>query len=397
MEGQDTNATPEVAVFGAGPAGLRAAEVIAAQGFRVTVFDQKPSPGRKFLVAGRGGLNLTHSEPESLFLTHYRGGERWKELLDAFSQEDLREWAASLGVQTFVGTSGRVFPMEKQAGRLLRNWLKRLRASGVKFEMRSRFAGFQEDAIRVADVAGSERVVRPAGAVFALGGGSWPQTGSDAVWTQLFQEQGIRIIPLQPSNCGFNVEWPPALVPRIEGLPLKNIAASAGSVSVRGEVLLTKYGIEGGAIYRLTPELRSHPQLTLDLKPDQSPGQLLSRLRKCPDLLKDATRGWRLSSAAAALMEFYGDATSSNSLVKSVKALRIPLTGPRPLQEAISSAGGVAWSELEDTLMLRRHPGWFVAGEMIDWEAPTGGYLLQGCFVTGTAAGLGLCEWLRQK
>jgi uncharacterized flavoprotein (TIGR03862 family) len=383
-----------VLVIGGGPAGLRAAEVANAAGSRVTVCDAQRSVGRKFLVAGRGGLNLTHGEPVANFPARYVDeSERWRDLLEDFGPDDLRAWARDLGVETYVGTSGRVFPRGQKAAGLLRAWLRRLRASGVEFRTGARFielarqadgwrATFQTTVDTFSIVADT--------IVLALGGASWPETGSDGAWPAILAAHGIEITPWQPANCGWEVDWPPALLSRAEGLPLKNLTVRAGEESVSGELLITAHGLEGGAIYRLGRTLRgmSEPSVAIDFKPQLTVEVLRERIANLPDA-REWLRAWKLSAGAVALLETISPSEDREELLGRVKNFVLPLRGPRPILEAISSAGGVPWAELDENLRLRKLPGVFVAGEMIDWEAPTGGYLLQGCFATGTRAGHG--------
>ncbi|HXM32005.1 MAG TPA: TIGR03862 family flavoprotein [Chthoniobacterales bacterium] len=383
-----------VLIIGGGPAGLRAAEVAVAHGARVILCDAQRSVGRKFLVAGRGGLNLTHGEPVENFPARYGDElERWRDLLREFGPNDLREWAAELDVQTYVGTSGRVFPRGQKAAGLLRAWLRRLRASGVQFRTGARFAGLvREGEIWRAEFqnANANFSLTADAIVLALGGASWPETGSEGTWTEILATHGVGIAPWLPANCGWEVNWPAELLARAEGLPLKNLTVHAGDESVSGELLITRHGLEGGAIYRLGRTLRAlpHPCLAIDFKPQLTIEKLRERILNLPDS-RDWFRAWKLSSAATALLEtfFAGDCEDREQLISRIKNFPLSLRGPRPIAEAISSAGGVRWSELDQTLMLHKLPGIFVAGEMIDWEAPTGGYLLQGCFATGTRAG----------
>jgi uncharacterized flavoprotein (TIGR03862 family) len=392
----------EVLVIGGGPAGLRAAEVASAAGARVVLCDAQSSFGRKFLVAGRGGLNLTHGEPVENFPVRYGAEEkRWRDLLAEFGPDSLRSWAAELGTDTYVGTSGRVFPEGQKAAGLLRGWVRRLRDAGVQFEYNARLvelrsesggwgAGFLREQERFALTA---RAV-----VLTLGGASWPDTGSDGTWPALLASHNVAVTPWQPANCGWNVAWPAALLVRAEGLPLKNLTVSAGAESISGELLITKDGIEGGAIYRLGRILRpmERPQISIDLKPQLPRDTLRQRL----DAM-NAGGHWsklcKLSPAATALIETYfaDECDDADQLTRRIKSFPLSLVSPRPIAEAISSAGGVRWDQLDADLMLRKMPGVFVAGEMIDWEAPTGGYLLQGCFSTGTRAGRAAANWLR--
>ncbi len=384
-----------IAIIGGGPAGLRAAEVAAEGGAAVTLFDAKPSVGRKFLLAGRGGLNITNAEPFESFVKRYASNaqpaDSWRSLIGDFDADALRKWAAGLGVETFTASTGRVYPKELKAAPLLRRWVQRLRELGVKFEMRSRWAGlvpglplqlqFQTD--------GDKRTVTADAAILALGGGSWPETGSDGAWIGILNLLGIDIAPLQPANCGWGLSWPPALLAAAEGKPLKNIVAGAGNMEAPGELLITRQGLEGGAIYQLGPALRAmkEPAISIDFKPTFTAAQLASKMESVRrNFLAEARLRLRLSDAACAILETRGEFASAAALATEVKHCTLRLTGPRPLAEAISSAGGVKWSELDDGLMLRKLPNVFVAGEMIDWEAPTGGYLIQGCLATGDRA-----------
>lgn len=366
--------------------------------------DAQRSVGHKFLIAGRGGLNLTHSEPIENFPARYGAEpERWRDLLQECAPSELQTWAMELGVETYVGSSGRVFPRGQKAAVLLRAWVTRLRESGVELRMGARLLKIaRDDANWLAEFEDAEKkfTLHAKAVVLALGGASWPETGSDGAWPALFADHGIEITPWAPANCGWNVDWPPGLLERAEGLPLKNLTVTAGAESVSGELLITRYGIEGGAVYRLGPILRAmaHPAIALDLKPQLSADALRQRLANTSQ-----PGGWakalKLSPAATALLEiFNSDAvTDLEEFVTRVKNFLLPLRGPRPIAEAISSAGGVAWRELDDALMLRKLPGLFVAGEMIDWEAPTGGYLLQGCFSTGTRAGRSAANYRRER
>ncbi len=382
-----------VLVIGGGPAGLHAAAVANAAGARVVVCDAQRSVGRKFLVAGRGGLNLTHGEPVENFPARYVDEpERWRDLLRDFGPVEMRAWAADLGVETYVGTSGRVFPRGQKAAGLLRAWVRRLRASGVEFRTGSRLMNFpRQEGNWNAEFqsSGDNFSVSADAIVLALGGASWPETGSDGAWPEILRAQGVEITPWQPANCGWNVEWSPELLARAEGLPLKNLTVRAGEESVSGELLITCYGLEGGAIYRLGRRLRSMPEpcLTLDFKPQLTVDAMRERTAgiTAPDQWFHA---WKLSSAAIALLETSpNERTDAEQTIALVKNFTIALSGPRPIAEAISSAGGLPWRELDENLMLRKLPGIFAAGEMIDWEAPTGGYLMQGCFASATRAG----------
>lgn len=390
-----------IAIVGGGPAGLRAAEVAAESGADVTLFDAMPSVGRKFLVAGKSGLNLTNAEDFEPFLARYGGTEfpteSWREILSEFDNRAICKWAAGLGVDTFAASSGKVFPEpvdgKIRAAPLLRRWIERLRGVGVQFRTRHRWVGFGNDR-ELLFQHGEETVSQEFdAAILALGGASWPQTGSDGTWTSILERKGITITPLRSANCGWEIDWPPALLSEAEGLPLKNIEVKAGDTYRRGELVVTRYGLEGGPIYRLGPAIRAlpSPQVTIDFKPDLTEEELVRRLGQVNrNFVREARRRWKLDPAAASLLKHLPDRgpwKSAEQLVHEVKNCRIPLVQPRPLGESISTSGGVAWSELDENLMLRKLPGIFVAGEMIDWEAPTGGYLLQGCFATGNRVG----------
>jgi uncharacterized flavoprotein (TIGR03862 family) len=375
----------------------------------VTLYDAKPSVGRKFLVAGRGGLNLTHTEAPERFATRYRGPELppglWVTLLAEFDAAALRDWAAELGVDTFAATSGRVYPREMKAAPLLRRWVLRLRGAGVQFEVRHRWTGLRPGARWQVDfqTAGEARTVKADTVILALGGGSWPETGSDGGWVPVLETLGVMVAPFAPANCGWELPWPAAVLAQAEGKPLKNIVARAGGTSSVGELLVTRYGLEGGAIYQLGAALRAmrEPSIVIDFKPSHTVEQLVKKLGHCTrNFLAEARSRWRLCDATFAILNNLPGSppfASAESLASTVKGCALRLTGPRPLAEAISSAGGVRWSELDSSLMVRRLPGVFLAGEMIDWEAPTGGYLMQGCFATGTRAARGALEWLRAR
>jgi uncharacterized flavoprotein (TIGR03862 family) len=390
--------TRSVLIVGGGPAGLRAAEVARATGARVILCDGQRSVGRKFLVAGRGGLNLTHSEPVDDFPARYVDEpDRWRDLLREFGPDDLRTWATELGVETYVGTSGRVFPLGQKAAGLLRSWLRRLRTSGVEFRIGLRLTGLESTPggwcaqfQHLGEITEDKLSLTADAIVLALGGASRPETGSDGTWPPLLAVHGVEIAPWVSANCGWEVDWPPELLARAEGLPLKNLEVRAAGESVSGELLITRHGLEGGAIYRLGRALRSmkQPRLEIDLKPQLTIEVMRERATALSGT-SDWFRAWKLSPATIALLETIspGDCRDLEQLIARVKNFALPLRGPRPIAEAISSAGGVRWSELDEDLMLRKMPGVFVAGEMVDWEAPTGGYLLQACFATGTRAG----------
>ncbi len=394
------HATPpsSVAVIGAGPAGLMAAEVLATAGRRVTVFDRMPSPARKFLMAGRGGLNLTHSEPLDAFLTRYRPAA--PALLDtvrAFPPAALIAWCEGLGVPTFVGSSGRVFPKALKASPLLRAWLARLGALGVALRPRHAWIGF--------DAAGAPRFATPDGevafpcdaVVLALGGASWPRLGSDGGWMALLPE--VPCTPFAPANVGFAIGWSPKMA-ALAGSPLKRIALRFGDAAVRGEAMLTRAGIEGGAVYALSAPIRDAiardgaATFALDLRPDLDAAEVARRLAarsRAETVSARLRKGIGLDAAAIALVQeaLHGAAGTADP-ARLVKALPLTTTAAQGMDRAISSAGGIAWDALDARFMLRAHPGVFACGEMLDWEAPTGGYLLQGCLATGVAAARGV-------
>jgi len=403
-----------LAIVGGGPAGLMAAEaasIVIAKGasredLKVTLFEGKPSVGRKFLVAGHGGLNLTHSDPLDRFAEKYKGSfesKYWPSLLEDFSNQDTRDWATGLGIETFIGTSGRIFPKEFKAAPLLRSWIQRLRTSGVKFAARHYLQKiFLKDGRIELEFSHPEGVSSSIfdAVILALGGASWPKTGSDAQWIPILQDLGISIAALEAANCGWETSWHPDTIRIAQGEPLKNIAVTLGNTTIHGELMITSYGLEGGAIYQLGHSLRSmsQPLITVDLKPTFSVEELVQKLSSySDDFITSSKKAWRLGNAAHTLLSTLAPAEARvdhHALARFAKALPIHLTGPRPIAEAISSAGGIRCSELNDDLMIKKHPGLFVAGEMIDWEAPTGGYLLQGCFATGTRAARGALQYL---
>lgn len=397
----------DLAIIGGGPAGLRAAEIAAQAGARVTVFDAKPSVGRKLLVAGRGGLNLTHGEAFDGFVSRYSGPDQpdgfWRGVLEAFTPQDLREWAAGLGIETFQQRTGRVYPREMKAAPLLRRWIERLRGLGVNFAMNHRWTSLQPgERIGLGfECHGESRSTEVDAVILALGGASWPITGSDGGWVATLSSLGIDVHPLVPANCGWEHPWTPGVLAVAEGKPLKNLVVRANGREAAGELMVTAYGLEGGAIYQLGAALRSMPEpvLEIDFKPTFRHDDLLRKMESVKqDLLNACRDRWKLSDAAHAILcdGLPGD-VSLEALARRVKACPIHLTRPRPIDEAISSAGGVRWSELDGDLMLKKLPGVFVAGEMIDWEAPTGGYLMQGCFATGTHAAKAACVYLSER
>lgn len=419
-------AAPVVAVIGGGPAGLMAAEVLAQAGIRVDLYDAMPSVGRKFLMAGKGGMNITHAEPFDAFLTRYgMQRDRIEPLLRAFPPAALREWIHGLGIATFVGTSNRVFPTDMKAAPLLRAWLHRLREHGVNFHARHRWCGWDEQgALRFEIVQSSGtphpnplpptgeganvKVVKSDAVVLALGGGSWPQLGSDGAWVSLLAQRGVAIAPLRPANCGFDVQWSTHFRERFAGEPLKSVAASFGDARKQGECLITEHGIEGGLIYALSAALRDEIErngsatLHLDLLPDWPLPRVqteVSHPRGARSLSSHLQSRLGLKGVKANLLREVLSAEQMHDmalLARTIKALPLRLVAARPLSEAISSAGGVAFAAMDEKLMLGELPGVFCAGEMLDWEAPTGGYLLTACFASGHAAGKGVLDWLQQ-
>jgi uncharacterized flavoprotein (TIGR03862 family) len=397
-----------VAIIGGGPAGLMAAERLAAvDGLEVAIFDAMPTLGRKFLMAGKGGMNITHGEPLPAFIARY--GERAAQLapfLERFGPAQVREWIHGLGIETFVGTSGRVFPREMKAAPLLRSWLHRLRQAGVRTHVRHRWLGWDADgALRFATPEGEIAWMADA-TVLALGGGSWRQLGSDGAWVPLLEARGVPVARLRPANCGFDVAWSEHFATRFAGAPLKAVTGSAREVAIPGEFNITASGIEGGLVYALSAPLRDALErngravLVLDLAPGRSAQRLaadLARPRGRDSLANHLRRRASIDGVKAGLLREFGHidgATAPADLAAAIKALAVPLVAPRPLDEAISTAGGIDFIALDGQLMLRDLPGVFCAGEMLDWEAPTGGYLLTACLTTGRAAGDGAAAWL---
>ncbi len=355
--------------------------------------------GRKFLVAGKGGLNLTHSEELEAFTTRYQGPDQpedfWPRALAGFDNKAIRAWAARLDVGTFVQKSGRVYPKALKAAPLLRRWVEKLRVQGVDFRMSHRLISLSSGEASF-DSPEGEVSLQADAIILALGGGSWPQTGSDGAWVEPLEKAGIGVSPLSSANCGWEVAWSPELAEQLEAQPLKNVVATVGSQMAPGEIMLTNYGMEGGPLYALGPVLRAmtEPAITLDFKPTFTIEKLVAKMESAKkNFLKESQYRWKLSEPMRLILDhFHGPFNSVEELARHAKACCIPLTRPRPLEEAISSAGGVPWRGLNDELMIKDLPGVFVAGEMIDWEAPTGGYLLQGCFASGTlAAEAALC------
>jgi uncharacterized flavoprotein (TIGR03862 family) len=413
MKASDDHNAPRntAAVIGGGPAGLMAAELLARAGVAVTVYDQMTSLGRKFLLAGRGGLNLTHSEDLPLFLSRYGDSDSLlRGAIEAFPPQALRAWSDSLGQPTFVGSSGRVFPTSLKTSPLLRTWLLRLGNLGVAVKLRHRWEGWDENG-NLRFIAGDKALsVKPDITVLALGGASWPRLGSDARWAELLRAQGIVVTPLRPANCGFIAPWSDVLR-RFEGQPLKRIALSFAGRTVRGEAMITCDGLEGGAVYALSSPIREaierdgQAAIFIDLLPDVGATKLAERLsgpRGKQSLSNFLRKTTHLSPAALSLMREAAlskglslSALNAQELAGLIKSAPVRLIGVQPIATAISTAGGVSFAELDARFMLLRRPGVFVAGEMLDWDAPTGGYLLQASFATGVAAARGALAWLQ--
>ncbi|GBQ17402.1 aminoacetone oxidase family FAD-binding enzyme [Komagataeibacter rhaeticus] len=402
---------PHVAVIGGGPAGLACAEILSARGCAVSVVEQMPTMGRKLLMAGRGGLNLTHGEAAERFATRYGAARPMlSRALAAFTPQDMVAWAEGLGQPCFTGSSGRVFPRAMKASPLLRAWLARLAGRGVRLLTRHRWEGW--------DAAGRLRVTGPGGpacwrvnaTVLAMGGASWARLGSDGAWRERLLGLGVDVAPFAPANCGFVTDWGTDFTTRFAGTPLRGISlALEGGPSVRGEAVVTQAGIEGGAVYALSAAIRDriardgHALVHVDLRPALDVADIatrLARVRARESLSNTLRKALRLAPEAIALLREGGDGPpprDPTALARRVKAVPVVLRAPAALDRAISVAGGIAWSALDERLMLRARPGVFAAGEMLDWEAPTGGYLLQGCMATGRLAGEGAWEWLRDS
>lgn len=411
-----TDSTPtssrHAAIIGGGPAGLMAAEVLSAAGIKVDLYDGMPSVGRKFLLAGVGGMNITHSEAYPAFLSRY--AERAPQiapLLREFGADALCEWIHGLGIETFVGSSGRVFPTDMKAAPLLRAWLKRLRDAGVVIHTRHRWQGWSEDGSLVIHSPDGEKQLKPDAVLLGLGGGSWARLGSDGAWLPWLEEKGVRSVPLQPSNCGFEVTaWSEVLRGKFAGAPLKNIAISVNHSTPRlGECVITATGIEGSLIYALSAPIRDgiHRDGSTTIEIDLLPGKSIDKVRTAlakprgsRSMAKHLHSQLGIDGVKAALLRELTDATvfrDVEQLAKAIKALPLTLVKTRPLDEAISSAGGIPFEALDENLMLKQLPGVFCAGEMLDWEAPTGGYLLTACFASGRVAGKGVLKWLNRS
>jgi uncharacterized flavoprotein (TIGR03862 family) len=394
-------------VIGGGPAGLMAAEILCGRGIAVDLYDAMPSLGRKFLMAGKSGLNLTHAEPFYRFVARFGGSSKWlAPILEDFPPDAIRDWAAGLGIETFVGSSGRVFPAEMKAAPLLRAWLRRLRASGLSVHVRHRWAGWDADGALTFATPGCEVVVRPAATILALGGASWSRLGSDGAWAGWLQARGMTLSPFKPANCGFDVDWSDHLRDRIAGQPLKGVMLRFEGQEARGECMVTDTGLEGGPLYTLSGILRDAIERdgaatpTVDLVPDMDQAALVERLARPRGKKSLATHLLRVLSLGPAktalLREGAGRADFDDPalLASKLKALPVTLRRARPMDEAISTAGGVARDQVTEALELKSLPGVYVAGEMLDWDAPTGGYLLSACLATGRWAGAAVAQTL---
>ena len=398
-----------VAIVGGGPAGLMAAETARAAGVEVDVYESKGSVGRKFLIAGKGGLNLTHSDEQADFTGRYRDrSDQIAKWLAQFNAADVRDWAKSLGIDTFVGTSGRVFPVDMKAAPLLRSWVKRLREQGVRFHVRHLCVGIDANRTLIFHTPDGEQRIRFDAAIFALGGGSWPQLGSDGAWVQWLRERGVDVAELEAANCGFDVPWSEVFAKRFAGQPVKSAAiAIDASAKRQGEFVIAQYGVEGSLIYALSAELRDRiknqgaVQIHLDLAPDVSlerVRQQLSQPRSGRSITEHLRRTIGIEGVKTGLLYEMlpkSEMNEPDKLAAAIKSLPLTLSRPRPLAEAISTAGGVRFESLNERLMIESLPGVFCAGEMIDWEAPTGGYLLTACFASGKLAGKNAAAWLR--
>lgn len=384
-----------------------AAEVISTQGMHIDVYDAMPSVGRKFLMAGKSGLNITHSDPFDIFVTRYgKRREQIEPMLKIFGAEQLRTWVHELGIETFVGTSGRVFPVGMKASPLLRAWIKRLSASGVTFHLRHKLTGLHADNSLHFTTPDGAVIVKADAIILALGGGSWRRLGSDGAWVEWLSQAEVKVEPLRPSNCGFDVNWSPVFKDKYDGHPIKSVVLSAGDFRQQGEFIITKEGVEGSLVYAASATLRDELEaqgnavMHLDLAPDKTEEQLkenLSKPRGSRSMASHLEKTVGMKGVKAGLLREFvpKDEFTESRLAFYIKNLPVTLIATRPLDEAISSAGGVSFDSLDEHLMLKNLPGVFCAGEMLDWEAPTGGYLLTACFSSGYAVGQNVVQWLR--
>lgn len=399
----------QIAIIGGGPAGLAAAELLSLSGHSVSVYDSMPTLSRKFLLAGKSGLNITHAENYERFVMRFGpASNRLRPALDAFGPEAVRAWAEALGTETFVGSSNRVFPKVMKASPLLRAWLKRLETQGVAVRTRHRWVGFSDDGFAF-ETPDGRKVIHCNAALLTLGGASWPRLGSDGAWTPWLSDRGVEISDFRPANCGFDVEWSDNFRERFAGEPVKSVTATSDAGALPGEFVITRHGIEGSLVYAHAASLRDRLETNgkADLVLDLMPGRTIERLTR--DLTRQDSKasfsnrlrkGAGLEGAKSALVRSFAneaDLATPENLAKLIKNLPIPVIRPRPIAEAISSAGGVRWDSVDNDYMLKALPGVFVAGEMLDWEAPTGGYLLTACFATGRAAAKGMETWLANR
>jgi uncharacterized flavoprotein (TIGR03862 family) len=399
----------DIAIIGGGPAGLMGAEVLATAGHVVTVYEAMPTVGRKFLLAGKSGLNITHAEDYHGFRTRFGAASgHLRPALDAFTPEDVRAWVAGLGTETFVGSSNRVFPTSMKASPLMRSWLRRLDGLGVKVLTRHRWAGFEGGGYRIESPDGVS-IIKPDAVLLALGGASWPRLGSDAAWVGWLAERGVAIAPLLPANCGFDVDWSGVMRDGFAGAPVKSVTATSANGTFPGEFVVTADGIEGSLVYAHASALRDtlaaegRAGLVVDLVPGRTPERLeqdLARQDRKASFTNRLRKGAGIEGVKLALLREFTpqtEFTDAAKLAHRIKALAIPVMRPRPIAEAISSAGGIRFGDLDENYMLGALPGIFAAGEMLDWEAPTGGYLLTACFATGRAAAKGILSWLERR
>ena len=401
------NDPPWVAIVGGGPAGLMAASTLTTYGIKARVFDAMPSLGRKFLMAGKSGLNITHAEPVGAFLSRYGETDpRLRAMVATFGAPQIVNWANALGIETFTGSTGRVFPTMMKASPLLRAWLGQLQGQHVTLHPRHRWTGWDADGrLQMATPTGDD-LLTPDATLFALGGGSWARLGSDGQWAPLFAAHGLEVVPFAPSNCGLTVSWSPPLLEKYAGMPIKGVRLRVGGQHTRGESVITQTGLEGGGVYTLSPAIRDElrtqgqAQLWVDLMPDRDENTVAARLaqpRGSQSMANHLRKTLKLTGVRAALLREGASGPlpqDPTALAALIKQTPLTITGTAPLDTAISTSGGVAWAALDDHLMVRTRPGTFCAGEMIDWDAPTGGYLLTACLATGHAAGMGIARWL---
>ncbi|MCA8893026.1 MAG: TIGR03862 family flavoprotein [Hyphomonas sp.] len=402
--------TDRVAIIGSGPAGLMAAEVLSDAGVGVDVYEAMPSAGRKFLMAGKSGLNISHTgSAHDVLMRYHDYGGLFPDQIGAFGPDEVTAWMKGLGMPAHVGPTGRIFPQSMKASPLLRAWLRRLAERGVELHLKHRWTGWAPDGALTFDSPEGQVTVSPAATVFALGGGSWRRLGSDGAWASLFEQAGIDVTPFKPSNCGFTVDWSDRMRERFAGAPVKGVLLSAGEQATREEFAVTARGVESGGVYTLSAILRDKidvagsAALWLDLLPDMDMSEIAKRLAAAPPKQSRSNRlrkALKLTGVKAALLFECADREALNDparAAEAIKALPLKLTGIVPLDEAISTAGGVAWEALDDQFMLKAMPGRFCAGEMIAWDAPTGGYLITACMATGRAAGRGVLDWLARR